>query len=1551
MGNYNLFGFLFRDKTKQSTPMSFAPPANEDGAVLVEGGGYATVVDLDGIVKSEIELITKYRETAQRPEVEGAISEIVNESITMEEQKSPISVVTDKLNYEEGIIKKIQEEFETVLNLLDFNNEGQDLFRKWYIDGRLFFHIIIDPENPRDGIQELRYIDPRRIKPIIETESWVTNEGVPMQTEKQRYYSYNQFGTDSTTATNGVKIAWDSICHVHSGIQETNNTMILSHIHKALKPSNMLSMCLVGDTLISTPTGQVKISDLKAGDSVWCFEDGKVVETKVKRQWSNGKRKTIKVVTTHNEVECTPEHRFLTSQSTRTSEFFWKEAQNLTSGDWIVSPKIPSYGVEIPIPDCSRKGIRVTEPARVSGKYNKAKEISVAVDCSQNSMISFFNGFSALPVEQGNLALELYDWNVKTEEFHQGKANLLSLPSHVTPKFAKLFGFLLGDGTVSNAQVTFAEGEHEKRNQYYKKLMEQFFGPCYRHNSSTRKYTRYCVSSVVAAETLKALEFAGDSHTKRFPNWIFNASPENRRAMVDGFLDADGYKKSNVSYSINLCNKELLEDIKRVWTSLGLSSGNIKTCTRTMPKSTLKSFDGSKEWTSYRLHISTLELPFFERVKSTNEINTSGRFDTPKSTNEINTSSKNEVTRSSNLKEVFDIEVTSKSHSFCIMQLISHNCEDASVIYRLSRAPERRIFYIDVGNLPKQKAEQYLKDISAKYRNKMVYDACLSMETKVPLLDGRTLSLSDISDEFLKGERLWAYSTDPNTGRIAPGLITSAGITKRNQKVVKITFNNNKSLTCTLDHKFPVWTKGKVEAKDLTIGDSIISFDKMSSGTNNEQVYDHELSDWKFTNQMVSDWKEKNNLSNVVETPKDNTPENLLVIDSPNLVHMANGTRVPISSIQVGDKVLSYVDEYNNKTIETTVLSVSRRPIIISQPIFKLKTQHSEIICTGDQKFLTKRATKEIIWKSVSELAIKKDNLVLSPIEDNGVSIPIFYDENKRKKSANAITVPEFITSDLARLFGFLVGDGYVINGQINFAEGERPDRNKFYQDLMTRFFGNSKRQNFQPRTYTGFVTTSVRACDVLESLEWKNGSHEKRIPSWVYKATHDVKLAFIQGFLDADGYQSSPNNWAINLCNKELLEDIKQIWSSLGYCSGAVRERGFRHCKLDGGSYNSYYLYISNKRLGKQEKVLSIEEIANDNPIYELEINHPCHNFIMNNVVIHNNAITVPCREHKSNVITNIELLSELCDVGTLSIDREDLYLDCFHTFALDCGVFTYNSTGEIREDKKYLSFMEDYWLPRREGGKGTEIATLEGGQNLGEIADIEYFKEKLYQSLNVPVSRLKSESTMSFGDGATITREEVKFGKFIFRLRSRFTILFDGLLSTQLMLKGIITKEDWGHIRQKLFYNFLKDTYYTEMKNLEIIQSRVSAVDRFVNYAGKLVSWTWVRRMLLQQTDEEMKQLDAEMDEEKNNPRYQALEALGGMPPEGMDSGGQDSSGMDEGNPEPQPEQDEENRPSLAASGGNNDSDDQDDQDESQEEDSPVDRTTKNVESLWRR
>ena len=152
-------------------------------------------------------------------------------------------------------------------------------------------------------------------------------------------------------------------------------------------------------------------------------------------------------------------------------------------------------------------------------------------------------------------------------------------------------------------------------------------------------------------------------------------------------------------------------------------------------------------------------------------------------------------------------------------------------------------------------------------------------------------------------------------------------------------------------------------------------------------------------------------------------------------------------------------------------------------------------------------------------------------------------------------------------------------------------------------------------------------------------------------------------------------------------------------------------------------------------------------------------------------------------------------------------------------------------------MSMLEDFWLPRREGAKGTEVSTLSGGQNLGEISDVEYFQKKLYQSLNVPMSRLDSDNGFNMGRAAEITRDELKFTKFVARLRKRFTLFFSDILKTQLVLKGVITIEDWSRIKEHIQYTFLKDGYFAELKNAEILRERLSLAQEVSPYVGCLL------------------------------------------------------------------------------------------------------------------
>jgi len=193
--------------------------------------------------------------------------------------------------------------------------------------------------------------------------------------------------------------------------------------------------------------------------------------------------------------------------------------------------------------------------------------------------------------------------------------------------------------------------------------------------------------------------------------------------------------------------------------------------------------------------------------------------------------------------------------------------------------------------------------------------------------------------------------------------------------------------------------------------------------------------------------------------------------------------------------------------------------------------------------------------------------------------------------------------------------------------------------------------------------------------------------------------------------------------------------------------------------------------------------------------------------------------------------------------------------------------STGEIRDDKKFMSMLEDFWLPRREGGRGTEISTLPGGQNLGEITDIKYFQSKLYRSLNVPASRIEGEGGFNLGRSSEILRDELKFTKFVGRLRKRFSNMFNDMLKTQLILKNIITPEDWRSMSEHIQYDFLYDNHFSELKEAELLTERLNLAATAEPYIGKYYSQDYVRRKIIRQTDQDIIEQDMLIKKEIEN------------------------------------------------------------------------------------
>ena len=237
--------------------------------------------------------------------------------------------------------------------------------------------------------------------------------------------------------------------------------------------------------------------------------------------------------------------------------------------------------------------------------------------------------------------------------------------------------------------------------------------------------------------------------------------------------------------------------------------------------------------------------------------------------------------------------------------------------------------------------------------------------------------------------------------------------------------------------------------------------------------------------------------------------------------------------------------------------------------------------------------------------------------------------------------------------------------------------------------------------------------------------------------------------------------------------------------------------------------------------------------------------------------------------------------DVGNLPKPKAEAYLKDVMSRYRNKVVYDGN-TGEVKDDRNQMSMLEDFWLPRREGGRGTEITTLPAGANLGEMEDVQYFQEKLYKSLNIPISRLQSDSGFNMGRSAEITRDEIKFTKFIQRLRKRFSLLFQDLLKTQCVLKGIMTAEDWEDIKENIIFDFNDDNHFFELKDAELLEARINQLNSVTEYVGTYFSIEWVRKHVLKQTQEDIDMIDKQIEAEKSS---------GAVNPDaGTDMGGSD-------------------------------------------------------------
>jgi len=310
----------------------------------------------------------------------------------------------------------------------------------------------------------------------------------------------------------------------------------------------------------------------------------------------------------------------------------------------------------------------------------------------------------------------------------------------------------------------------------------------------------------------------------------------------------------------------------------------------------------------------------------------------------------------------------------------------------------------------------------------------------------------------------------------------------------------------------------------------------------------------------------------------------------------------------------------------------------------------------------------------------------------------------------------------------------------------------------------------------------------------------------------------------------------------------------------------------------NEYYIFSekgflgqAGNQIGQQGSELAGLKIATDSIVHANSgLFNETNSLVISNLHKANKPLNQLRMMEDAVVIYRISRAPErrifYIDVGNLPKMKAEQYLRDMMTKHKNRLVYD-ASTGDVKDDRKHMSMTDDFWLPRREGGKGTEITTLPGGQNLGELDDVLYFQKRLFKSLNVPISRMETDTGFSLGRATEISRDEIKFSKFISRLRSRFSTLFDKILEKQLILKGIIKPEEWADIQSSIRYDFMQDNYFEELKESEVLRERLGMLRDIDEYVGKYYSADWVRKNVLMMNEDEIEQMRDEIEEDEKD------------------------------------------------------------------------------------
>lgn len=884
--------------------------------------------------------------------------------------------------------------------------------------------------------------------------------------------------------------------------------------------------------------------------------------------------------------------------------------------------------------------------------------------------------------------------------------------------------------------------------------------------------------------------------------------------------------------------------------------------------------------------------------------------------------------------------------------------EDALVIYRITRAPERRVFYVDVGNLPGLKAEQYVNNVMNKFRNKVVYDAetgevknnrnymsvCFTMDTKVRLVDGRVLTLDEMS-RLYQTEDLEVYSCDPDTGHRTIGKVQWAGVTGYNRDVMTLTLSNGCNVTCTPDHRFVVQKGGFVEAKDLSVGEQLLTLsdeccivvskqaceDRCDVGclrVDNEyhtfaldaDVFVHNCEDFFLPR------REGGKATEIQTLP------GCLAMDTK--VSLLDGRELSIRDIEhemkQGKQLWTYSCHPETGKVVPGLITwagVTQK----SAKVMKLTLDNGETItCTPDHKFPIKdvgfvradqlKVNDSLIplYRRTRYIAKHKPNQTYEQVYDNETHewqfthrlVSNYIDTNCDIKHP-VIHHADFnrFNNDPTNLVKMTWDDHVRVHNENNTLQ-------KYWQEVKERGEWEHVRAKHAEMTHQKWLALDEeernrRISQLRSSCReyWDSLSPEQYQQRC--KNISDNINKYLASLTDEQREQRAAR-CRINVAKAkraslialqdpikqaQRVEKVKQWWDLDDHRQVRGTQNKERYANMDPSKREA--LRLQNVAIHEEQQMLVIDEhiakfvvdLCKNKTTHQMKASDIVAILNSNDEIVDrfrmlnkgkktanwdgwftvNNLKNLMCRyygfetwkrfrhnaKYLNHRIVAIQWLDDPIEVGTLTIDIDEIYHN-YHTFALSCGVFTKNS------------------------------------QNLSEIADIEYFQKKLYQSLNVPRQRLLNDNVMSIGNPNEVTREELAFAKFIQRLRNRFNVLFKEALRIQLITTNCIRQSDWEKIRNCIYFEYQHDNYFEELKRIEVFNERMTQLQTADGFKGIYFSKEYIVRNILEMTQEEWEEIQQQMKQEKIDEAREAaeLENANAGDQEGDEQFDQDSS-----------------------------------------------------------